>query len=130
MDEYEYKLLVFEYYSNNIRIPNYSLTSFQFQTFRRRPFMAAHNFFHPLQSPKAVSTEWLFDEETQKQEPVLFSPHLDDLPECDSEAQPVLKRFLRSEDFGCFFLPCDDFSLQAAHIIKVPFTVFTRILYK
>ena len=67
--------------------------------------MAAHNFFHPLQSPKAVSTEWLFDEETQKQEPVLFSPHLDDLPECDSEAQPVSKRFIHSEDIALWVYP-------------------------
>ena len=68
-----------------------------------------------------------FEEEGLKQEPVCFSLHLDDLPERDSRGQPVLKGFITVRTFNGFSRPMMilQVPLQAAHIIKVPFTVLT-----
>ena len=92
------------------------------QTFCRGPFMPSHNFCHPVQSPK-VQNGCLTKRHKSRS---LFFSHLIWMIYLNVIVKPSLFwGFFTVRTLDVFFLPCEDFSLQAAHIIKVPFTVFT-----
>ena len=63
--------------------------------------MPSHNFCHPVQSPK-VQNGCLTKRHKSRS---LFFSHLIWMIYLNVIVKPVLKRFLHSEDIGCFFSP-------------------------